>query len=142
MSMQCACRTVCFPAPAPVQMLFRLGFAKKMLILYSQKFHRTKVPKFIKIGKWATFLTLNSGPHVTDHGPPGRSRNPKPHIFWRAISEEFLVLRGTLGMAPSPGWPHPKENPATAPEIPWYAMTFSYRDQLSQHGYVNERLTE
>ena len=33
-------------------------------------------------------------------------------------------------MAPSPGWPHPKENPATAPEIPWYAMTCSYRDQL------------
>ena len=32
MSVQCACRTLCFPAPAPVQMPFRLGFAQEWRI--------------------------------------------------------------------------------------------------------------
>ena len=37
MSVQCACRTLCFPAPAPVQMPFRLGFADKKYSFFTVK---------------------------------------------------------------------------------------------------------
>ena len=80
----CACRTLCFPAPAPVQIPFRLGFAEKKVHSLQSKISQNKSSKFIKIGKWATFLTLiiQSPTYVTDHGPPGRSRVPKPHILF------------------------------------------------------------
>ena len=37
MSVQCACRALCFPAPAPVQMPFRLGFADKTCSFFTVK---------------------------------------------------------------------------------------------------------
>ena len=48
----------CFPAPAPVQMPFRLGFGDKKCSFLQSKISQNKSSKFIKIGKWATFLTL------------------------------------------------------------------------------------
>ena len=42
MSVQCAFRTLCFPAPAPVQMPFRLGFANKKCSFFSQNFTEQK----------------------------------------------------------------------------------------------------
>ena len=37
MSVQGACRTLCFPAPAPVQMPFRLGFTDKKCSFFTVK---------------------------------------------------------------------------------------------------------
>ena len=83
MSVQCACRTLCFPAPAPVQMLFRLGFADKKCSFFTVKNfteQKFQVHKNWKLGHFSD--PDYSGPHVMDHGPPGRSRDPNSTFYF------------------------------------------------------------
>ena len=51
-------RASCQTVLAPIQMIFRLDltYRLKMLILYSKKCRRTKVPSSEKWGKWPLFL--------------------------------------------------------------------------------------
>ena len=61
-----------------------------------------------KQGPYAAYLNLNFilFIFVNEFGPSQKIVGQIKGVF---------SFAGTLGMAPSPGWPHPKENPATAP---------------------------
>ena len=66
----------------PVQMSFRLGFADKKCSFFTVKNFTEQKFQVHKNWEMGYFSDPEFRAHVTDHGPPERSRDHKPHIFF------------------------------------------------------------
>ena len=100
MSVQCACRTLCFHAPAPVQMPLRLGFADKKCSFFTVKNFTEQMFQVHKNWEMGHF----SDPDYSGDGPwPSRTKQGPQ-------TAHFIFLVGQLRGVFSLRW-YPRHGP-------------------------------